>query len=247
MIVKFFTGMIMLLSVWSLTCSLELVNPLFLPNPIAVFKALFLSIASGEVLIDLFATFYRMIIGFIISGIIGITTGLLMGYSKIVRYLLDFSVDFFRSIPALSIFPLFMLMLGVGDKARIGVVIFSCTLIVLINTMYGVKNANQARIKAANMLGVSKAALFYKVIIWEALPSISTGLRISLSMSLMVVVVTEMFIGTEYGMGQEIYNNHLLYKIPEMYSAILLTGLLGFTLSKSFIHVEQKIVHWAGK
>jgi NitT/TauT family transport system permease protein len=188
-----------------------------------------------------------MLTGFCISAFIGIILGLLMGYSTNIYDIFEFLVDFFRSIPGLALFPLFMLVLGIGDKARIGVVVFACSLVVLINTMYGVLNAKKIRIRAAKIMGADKITLFRKVIFWEALPSISSGLRISLSMALLITIVTEMFIGTKYGLGQRIFNSHLVYRIPDMYSSIILTGFLGYGLNKVYMYFERKIVHWTGK
>lgn len=170
-----------------------------------------------------------------------------MGYSDKVYGALEFLVDFFRSIPALALFPLFLLFLGIGDSAKIGVVVFACFFVVLINAMYGVKNANKTRIMASKTMGANNFDIFRKIIFWDALPDIVTGLRISLSMSLLVVIVTEMFLGTEVGLGHRIYDAHLIYRIPEMYASIIIVGLLGYFLNKIFVWVERRSIHWAGK
>lgn len=242
-----FIGPLCILLIWFILSQFRIVNPLFLPSPIAVCKNLIISIISGNIIPDILFTFYRMFIGFCISAIIGIPLGLIMGYSQKIYDSLEFLVDFFRSIPALVLFPLFLLFLGIGDGAKIGVVVFACALVILINTMYGVKNANKTRLMAAKTMGTKNFDMFRRIMFWEALPSISTGLRISLSMALLVVVVTEMFLGTEVGLGQRIYNAHLIYRIPDMYASIILIGLLGYFLNKIYILGERRIVHWAGK
>ena len=233
--------------IWIILSLFNIVNPLFLPSPLAVLKTFFIFIFSGDIIPDILFTLYRMSIGFFLSAIIGIPIGLLMGYSEKINDALEFLVDFFRSIPALALFPLFVLILGIGDSAKIGVVVFACFFVILINTMYGVKNANKTRIMVSRTMGANNFDIFRKIIFWDALPDIITGLRISLSMSLLVVVVTEMFLGTEVGLGHRIYDAHLIYRIPEMYVSIILVGLLGYLLNKLFVWWERRIIHWAGK
>ena len=244
---RVFIGPIVILLIWIILHASHIVNPLFLPSPWAVFKTLFVSIFSGDIIPDIVFTLYRVVVGFCVAATVGIPIGLLMGHSEKIYDALEFLVDFFRSIPALALFPLFLLFFGIGDEAKIGIVVFACALVILINTMYGVRNANKTRLMAAKTMGTNAIDIFRKVIFWDALPNIATGLRVSLSMALLVVIVTEMFLGTTLGLGQRIYNAHLIYRISEMYTAIILTGLLGYLLNKGFVWGETRIVHWAAR
>jgi NitT/TauT family transport system permease protein len=89
--------------------------------------------------------------------------------------------------------------------------------------------------------------LFRKVIFSEALPQIFSGLRVAISLSLIIVIVTEMFIGTNAGLGKRIIDAQLVYQTASMYAAILMTGLIGFVLNKAMMALENKVVHWKGK
>jgi len=240
-------GPAIILLIWSILYLSRAMGPLFLPSPLEVLKALLHSVFRGHIMSDVISTLYRMTVGFCLGAIVGIPVGLLMGYSRKIYDALEFLVDFVRSIPALALFPLFLLVLGIGDKAKIGIVTFACALVVLMNTMYGVQNAKKTRIMVAKTIGASQFHIFTKVVLWDALPQIATGLRISVSMALLVVVVTEMFLGTERGLGQRIYNAHLIYRIPEMYASIILTGLLGYSINRIYVRIERRVVHWAGK
>jgi len=113
--------------------------------------------------------------------------------------------------------------------------------------MYGVKNCKEARIKVAKVLKANKTAIFTKIIFPESLPHIFVGLRISISIALILVVVAEMFIGTKYGLGRLISDSHLMFRISTMYVAIFTTGILGYVLNKIFLLVETRVFHWAGK
>jgi len=86
-----------------------------------------------------------------------------------------------------------------------------------------------------------------KVILPESLPNIFSGLRIAVSLALILVAVTEMFMGTKAGLGHVIIESQLVYRIPELYSAIILTGMIGYIINKFVLRAEKRIVHWSGK
>jgi NitT/TauT family transport system permease protein len=226
---------------------LKLVNPVLIPTPWAVIVKFAQLFYNGEIWRDLFATLYRLFFGFALSIVIGIPLGLVLGSSKRLSDSIEFPIDFLRSIPASALFPMFLLFFGIGDTAKISVVIFSCSLIIIIYTIYGVKNCKESRIKVAKVMKADKFSIFTKIIFPESLPHIFAGIRISVSIALILVVVTEMFIGTKYGLGKLIYDSHLMFRISTMYAAIFITGILGYVLNKIFLLVEARVFHWAGK
>jgi NitT/TauT family transport system permease protein len=244
---ELFIGPLVFLIIWALSSYLKLVNPVLIPTPLAVIITFFRLFYSGEIWKDLFGTLYRLFLGFSLSIIIGIPLGFLVGSSRKLLDSLEFLIDFFRSIPASALFPMFLLFFGIGDTAKISVVIFSCCLVIMIYTIYGVKNAKESRIKVAKVLKADKLSIFIKIIFPESLPHIFVGLRISISIALILVVVTEMFIGTKYGLGKLIYDSHLMFRISVMYAAIFMTGILGYILNKIFILIEERVFHWGGK
>jgi len=188
-----------------------------------------------------------MLISFCIAVCTGTPLGLLMGYFDKIYYSLEFIVDFFRSVPATAMFPLFMLFFGISDKSKIAITAFACSLIILVNTMYGVKHSGKLRMIVARTLKANNFQLFTKVMFPSALPNIFAGLRTAISLSLILIIVTEMFAGTIYGLGHRILNAQLVYRIPEMYSAIILTGILGFLMNNIFIKIERRVIHWTNK
>ncbi len=238
---------LIILAVWAIFSNLKIISPLFLPTPQAVFLELINLFASGVILPDIFYTLYRAFLGFIIACLIGIPIGLLMGYSDRIYYSLEFVVEFFRSIPATALFPLFLLFFGIGDQSKIALTAWAAGLVLIINAMYGVHLGKELRIKSAKTMRMSGFTLFQKVIFPEALPQIFSGMRIAISLSLIIVIVTEMFIGTNFGLGHRIIDAQLVYRISEMYAVILITGISGFLINKGFIFAEKRIVHWKGK
>ena len=235
------------LLLWMIAHFTGLVKPLFLPSPLDVFDKLIDLVKTGVILRDLGATTYRTFIGFAIGVLIGIPLGLLLGSYQTIYEYSEVLVDFFRSIPGTALFPIFMLFFGIGDGAKIGNAVFASALIILVNAMYGVRNANMTRREAAKVMGASRSRIFVCVTLPSALPEITGGLRIAISISLIVIVVTEMFVGTEYGLGKRIYHAHNMFQISDMYAAILVTGVLGYSLNIGLKYMENRLVHWRGK
>jgi len=235
--------LIILLS-WTIISSLKLISPLFIPSPSDVFFETINLFTIGKILVDIYHTLYRAFFGFILACLIGIPIGLIMGYYDKIYSSLEFVVEFFRSIPSTALFPLFLLFFGIGDESKIALTAWTASLVLIIHSMYGVHLGKKLRIKAAKTMNIRGAKLFQKIIFPEALPQIFGGMRVALSLSLVIVVVTEMFIGTNFGLGFRIINAQLVYKIPEMYSIIILTGIIGFLLNKSLLLIEKRIIHW---
>ncbi len=238
----------LLVAIWHIATSLQLVNALFLPTPLETIQTLYIQlIQTQELWSDIFATLYRTIIAFILAAIAGITIGLVLGYSKLVHSSMGTAVDFARSIPATALFPLFLLFFGIGDEAKIAVGVWAASLIIMINTAYGVRYANKIRLMVAKAYKLPQLETFTKVILPEAAPHIAAGLRIALSLTLIVVIVTEMFIGTSMGLGHRIIDAQLVYRVPEMYAAIIIAGILGYLLNHLLQLAEKKVIHWSGR
>lgn len=240
-------GPLGIILLWYLLYFLKIINPLFLPLPHIVFAELLRLLSSIDVWKDVSYTLLRVVIGFILAAFIGIPVGLFMGYYKKVYSAFEVLVDFFRSLPALAIFPLLMFIFGIGDAAKIATTVFSCSLMIAVNSIYGVTNSKSTRKTVAFLMDATPTEIFWKVILMDALPQVVVGMRMSLSLAVVVVVVTEMFIGTTWGIGHRIFDAQLTYRVPEMYSAIIIAGLIGYGLNKGFVAAEGHFIHWSGK
>ena len=188
-----------------------------------------------------------MLIGLAIGIILGFSSALLIFSFKKMNRLSKIWIDFLRSIPAPALVPLALLLFGIGDISKISLVAFIVSLIILVNSLYGIHNANPTRIITAKTMGLNKLDTFLKVIVPDSVPHISSGIRMSISFSLIVVIVSEIVMGAEFGMGQKIIDYQLVYQISNMYAAIIAVGLLGYVTNKLYLNFEKKYIHWAGK
>jgi ABC-type nitrate/sulfonate/bicarbonate transport system permease component len=189
----------------------------------------------------------RTFSGFAIGSTLGVILGFTIALNQGLREALEPVADFFRSIPVVALFPLFVVLFGFGDWAKVATATWSTAPVVLVSALYGVIQSNATRIQAVKNLGASRAQIFTKVLVWEALPNLVAGARTGFSMSLIVIIVTEMFLGTHYGLGRLIYDAGIIYDTPRMYAGIFLTGMIGYSSNRLLIAWEKKIIHWTGK
>lgn len=242
-----FIGPVLLITVWTITARLNLVDTFFLPDPFETISELVSLFMTGSVIPDLLATVQRVMISFLAALGVGIPLGLWLGQSQKLYRSFEFIIDFFRSTPASAIFPLFLLIFGITDKSKIAVATFSSLLIIVFNTAHGVMLAKVSRVLAAKIMGATKTQIFRWVLFWESLPQTFIGLRSSASLSLVVIIVTEMFIGTSTGIGRRIIDAQITYEIKTMYAVILLAGIVGYLLNLLILVVEKRVLHWTGK
>jgi ABC-type nitrate/sulfonate/bicarbonate transport system permease component len=242
-----FVGVAVLILVWYAAIAARLVDPVLLPSPVEAMQALWNGLAGGTLLHDFLRTVERTILATLIAMVVAIPLGIVLGsWPKLYRAL-EFVVDFFRSTPASAMFPLFLVIFGVGDETKILVATFGAALVILFNVAYGVMNARKNRLLAAKVMGASPARILFEITLLESLPQTFVGLRNGVSLALVIVVVAEMFIGSADGLGHRVFEAQQLLQMPDMYAAIFAAGALGYCLNLLFQLVERRVVHWSGK
>jgi sulfonate transport system permease protein len=240
-------GVIGLFAVWSFTVWQRWVDPVLLPSPIATFQALWKGMNGGTLGFDFIKTVYRTAASTAIAAVIAIPLGIVLGSSERLYRSLEFVIDFFRSTPASAMFPLFLVLFGVGDETKISVAAFGAILVILFNVAYGVMNARKTRLLAAKVMVASKLRVLFDVMLLESLPQTFVGLRNGVSLALVIIVVAEMFIGSQDGLGHSVFEAQQLFDMPRMYAAIFAAGALGYGLNLFFLSIERQFVHWSGK
>ncbi|MBC7957984.1 MAG: ABC transporter permease [Cytophagales bacterium] len=242
-----FIGPIVLFIVWDLVVRLGLIKAILLPPPMAALGALISGLAGGPLLIDFAVTVWRTVQAFLIAAAVGMPLGVLLGSSEKAYRSVEFLIDFFRSTPSSALIPLFLMIFGVSDVNKVAIAAFGALLIVVFNSAYGVMNARKQRVMAAKVMGATRWQVFKDVLIWESLQPSFVGLRSAVSMALVIVIVAEMFIGADSGLGNRIINSQQVMNVRDMYASILAAGALGYALNVLFLLVERRIVHWSGR
>ena len=242
-----FIGPIALFIIWDLVVRFGLIKAILLPTPAATIGALATGLAGGPLLGDFIVTVTRTLEAFVIAGVVGVPLGVLLGSNERAYRSVEFLIDFFRSTPSSALIPLFLLIFGASEINKVAIAAFGALLIVLFNSAYGVINARKQRVMAARVMGASRWQIFKDVLIWESLQPTFVGLRSAVSMALVIVIVAEMFIGSDSGLGHRIIDAQQVLNVKSMYAAILAAGALGYALNVLFLVAERRIVHWSGR
>lgn len=240
-------GPLVLFVIWDLVVRFKLIPPILLPSPWNTLGTLFTGMAGGTLFGDFAYTLLRTLEAFLIAAVVGVPVGVLLGSNERAYRSVEFVIDFFRSTPSSALIPLFLMIFGVSDINKVAIAAFGALLIVLFNSAYGVINARKQRVMAAKVMGASRWQIFKDVLIWESLQPTFVGLRSAVSMALVIVIVAEMFIGSDNGLGHRIIDAQQVLNVKSMYAAILSAGALGYALNILFLMAERRIVHWSGR
>ena len=239
-------GPLLLLVVWWSITAAGWIRPIFLPKPLEVAEAICTLAMAGEdgLAVATGATFLRVLIGLLLGTVIGVPLGLLLGYFGRVYVASELPLDFFRSIPVTALFPFFLLVFGIGDSCKVAIVTWAVALIMIINTIYGVRGCTRTRGRYLRSIGANPFQIMRYHVIPEAAPNIVGGLRISISQAFIVVIVTEMLFGANAGIGYLLYSASLMYRTNEVIALIIVTGLLGYLVNKFAERIGKRIVFW---
>jgi ABC-type nitrate/sulfonate/bicarbonate transport system permease component len=198
---------------------------------------------TPEFLSNVEASLRRFAAGYAIGASVGVAVGVSMGSSRRIRQAFEPLVELLRATPAIALVPALIVILGVGDWMLIAVIAFGVVFPVLVNGMDGVRAVSPELRETASLLGTGRAERILRVDLPAALPSIFAGLRVAVSIGLVMVVVSE-FVGGGDGLGYYILVEQSQANIPEMYAGILFLGLLGFALNGVFLLVERRALSW---
>jgi len=230
---------------WQVIPSVGLVDPRSLPPFSDVILGLIHLIVSGELFDDLLISLQRSMLGFSLSILVAIPLGIFMGWFKSFESIVDPLIQISRNTATLALYPVFILIFGLGELSKIGIIFWGCIWPILINTIAGVRNVEPILIKVAKSMSISTYALFQKVILPAAVPSIISGLRISATHSIIILVAAEM-LGARAGLGFLIFDARNKYEIPTMYAGILVLIILGMTVNYLIVEFEKYCTKWKG-
>jgi NitT/TauT family transport system permease protein len=240
-------GAVVLIAIWYAVNAARLVDPILLPSPQDSWRALVKGLGDGTLAHDLWRTVVRTLYSFALALAVAVPLGIVLGASERLYRSVEFVVDFFRSTPASAMFPLFLVLFGVGEKTKVAVAAFGAALVILFNVAYGVMQARKLRQLAAKVMGANRLWVLWDVTLWESLPQTFVGMRSGVSLALVIVIVAEMFIGSTDGLGQRVINAQMVFDMPSMYAAIFCAGALGYGLNLLFLLIDRRLVHWGGK
>ena len=233
----------LVLCFWEVSTRFGLIRSENWPPLSSVLVAFAEGIWSGELPRLLLSTLYRSLTGFVIGSAAGIVVGLLMAGYRRVDALLEPLVELFRPIPIPAILPPLILLLGIGDAFKIFVVAFATFFPVVVNTVHGVTAVPVAILDVARTYQRSQIDILTRVVFPSALPYVTAGMRASLALSLIVAIAAEMVAGSA-GLGYYLLTVQYALRPEDMYAAIMLLAVVGYSLNRLFVGFERRLLPW---
>jgi len=232
-----------LLGLWELAAQTGALDTRFLPPPSAIAAAWWGFATSGELPRQLAATLSGWAQGYLAAAVLGIVLGLLMGLFPVVRAMLATIVELLRPMPSVAIIPIAIVLLGLGDPMKRFVVAYAALWPVLINTLYGVRAVDPQLLDTARTFRLSAWRSALRVVLPAASPYIATGLRVSTSIALVLVITVELVASRE-GLGYFVRASEQASRVPEVYAGVLTIAVLGFLLNALFVLIEGRVLAW---
>lgn len=198
---------------------------------------------SATLLGHVAASVGRVYGGFALAAALALPLGLLIGRVRVVRDMLDPFLQLLRPVPVTAWLPLSMIVFGLGPRSAFFLVALGAFYPILLNTVFGVRNVEPRLFEAAQMLGVSRHAMFPKVVLPAALPSVFTGLRLGLGFAWVVIVVGEMT-GVQWGLGAMIMEARQLSRTDVVISGMAVIGVLGFLSDRTVQLLGRRLLSW---
>ena len=232
------------LALWQISSSRGWINPAVFPPLDVIVSALWGNISSGALVDDIAISLQRAGIAFAAAVAVGIPLGLVMGQARIVEQALDPLFQFFRQTSALALYPVFILLLGLGETSKVFVIFWATLFPLLLSTIGGVKEVDTKLIEMARTYGAGRFATFRRVVLPASVPAIFVGLRLSATTALLLLIAAEM-IGANKGIGFQVMNAQYNFQIPLMFAAILLLALLGLAANAVLVLLQRRLCRWA--
>jgi ABC-type nitrate/sulfonate/bicarbonate transport system permease component len=192
---------------------------------------------------DIARSLLRLAAGFLAAFAFALTAGVILGYSKVARDYAEPVFEFFRAIPPTVMIPVLLVISGIGDTSKIVVIGLGCLWPMLLNTIEGVRSVDSVLKDTCSVYGIHGVRRLVTLTLPAASPQIVTGMRTGLSIGVILMVISEMF-ASRNGIGFTIIQFQRTFAIPEMWSGILLLGIVGVGLSLLMRGFEVIVLHW---
>ncbi|GLW06420.1 nitrate ABC transporter permease [Microtetraspora sp. NBRC 13810] len=192
---------------------------------------------------DLVPSLARMLAGYAISVVCGVALGVLFGMSRILRTATDPVIQFLRALPAPAMIPFAMLLFGTGDASKVFIVVLGTMWPILLNTLDGVRGVEEQQLDMARSFRVPATARLFHITLPAASPRIFAGMRTSLGIGIILMVVSEM-VASRNGIGYFVLQSQRSFEISAMWGGVILLGLIGLALSWVFVRVENRVLRW---
>jgi len=232
-----------LLAGWAVVTHFGWVSPVFLPSPQATAQALAEGLREGDLLALAAGTVERMVYGWVLASLIGMVLGALMGSSPVLRVWLQPMLEVVRPLPASALIPVFIALIGLSPAMVLLVIAFGAMWPVLLSTVHGFAAVEPRLSEVAQVLQLSRREFIFKMGLPNALPDALAGMRLSLTIALILAIVGEM-LASQPGLGTAIVMAARSFRAVELFAGVALLGLIGFVSNALLGAAERRLLRW---
>lgn len=214
----------------------------FLPTTFQIYQTFLADLSKGNIMLDVFTSIQRVLVGFICASILGVSMGMIIGYYNKFKFLKIY-IDLLRPIPPIAWIPIAILIFGLGNLSAYFIVFMGAFFPIFTNTYFGTVSFPSIYKNISLSFEIKRVKFFSKILFPYCLPYIFTGLKIGMGMAWMSVIAAEL-IGAQSGLGYFIQINRLLLQTGNILIGMILIGLIGFMLQKMIEYLESRIIRW---
>jgi NitT/TauT family transport system permease protein len=234
---------LLLLAAWEIASRTQLIDPRFFSSPTAIFKEFVVMAESGELLTNTLVSLQRIFIGFTIGTILGLVIGLGIGLIPAVSAALKPIIDATFPIPKVGLLPLMIIVFGLGEGSKYAIIATGVVYIIIINTVSGVRNIDKIYLDVGRNYHASRLMMFTDVALPGALPMIIAGMKISMGVSLILIVSAES-LAAKSGIGYLIWTTWQVFEVEKMYVGLSMAAVLGACLTALLDWLERLLIPW---
>jgi NitT/TauT family transport system permease protein/sulfonate transport system permease protein len=238
-----FIGIGLLLLVWQVLATFDIINPFLLPPPSKLGVTFWDMLIDGSLLVHAASSLERVVVGFIAAAFVGTILGVALGWWPVVSEQLMPIVEAVRPVPPIAWTPLAILWFGIGNAPSYFLVFIGAVFPVFVNTFAAVRGLDRSQINAALCLGAGPRLLITDIVIPASLPVIFPGLRIALGVGWMCVVAAEL-IAAQSGLGYMIQQSRLLLQTQVVLTGMITIGIIGFIMNLGMLWLERRLIPW---
>jgi len=231
------------IGLWALVARFEWVSPVFLPGPGATWSALVDGLRDGDLAALLGQTLMRMTYGWGVAAIVGIALGALIGTSPRLRAWVQPTLEFMRPLPASAIMPVAIALMGLSPAMVLFVIAFGAVWPVLLATIHGFATIEPRLVEVGRVMRISRPGFIWKVGLPHALPDMLGGLRLSLTVSLILAIVAEM-LASQDGLGTAVMLAARSFRSADLFAGVVLLGLIGLVTNFLLGLAERRLLRW---
>ena len=245
-VIKTLISVIVIILIWTIVTSLDLVSSYILPSPFKVLDSLLKMIQTGEIFEDIYISYIRVLQGFSIATLAAFVLAMVRIILPKCNDYYENIIQFLKNVPPLSLISLLILWFGIGEATKIGIIVLTAFFPIYLNTVKGFTSCDKKLLEVGEIYGYSKINSFFKITLPYAMSDILVGMRIGLGYSWRAIISAEM-IAASTGLGHMILFAQQMSRTDKVIVGILVIGVVGYITDRLFALIIDKALKGSEK